>query len=116
MERESRGTHQPIQCRLTTDLQEELENFIEKTRDLSAGLQYLMLQDNGEEGIWQYEWDMAAMVEDNADLITCVRAAVVNDPEPKVTFHTPPAINNRDDAAAAGTLRLSSFIFNNSEH
>ena len=63
---------------LMTDLQEELESYIEKTNDISVGLQYLMLQDNGEEGIGQYERDMAAMREEDADLITCARAAMVN--------------------------------------
>ena len=30
-------------ARLATDLQEELESYIDKTNDISAGLQYLML-------------------------------------------------------------------------
>ena len=34
-----------------TDLQEELENFIDKTNSIAAGLQYLMLHDNGDNRI-----------------------------------------------------------------
>ena len=55
------------------DLQEELESNIEKTSDISADLRYLMLQDIGKEGIGQYEQDMAAMGEEDEDLITHTR-------------------------------------------
>ena len=73
------------------DLQEELESNIEKTSDISADLRYLMLQDIGKEGIGQYEQDMAAMGEEDEDLITHTRAAMANGPEGEVTLHTPPA-------------------------
>ena len=51
-------------ARFTTNLKEELENYIYKTSDIAAGLQYLMLHNNGDEGIGKYERDMAVMGED----------------------------------------------------
>ena len=52
--------------RLMTDLQEELESYIDKLNNISADLQYLTHLDSGKEGIAQYKRDMAAMGEEAA--------------------------------------------------
>ena len=55
---------------LTANLQEELENYIDKANDITTWLQYLMLQDNGEDSVAAYKRDIAAMGKEDTELIT----------------------------------------------
>ena len=62
---------------LNTDLQREVENFIDKTNDTLAGLQYLTLHKTMDDGIEKYEREMAALRQKDGDLMTSGRAAIL---------------------------------------
>ena len=75
-------------ARLTTDLQTKFENYLDKTNNIAAGLQYIMLHDNGKDRIGKYDRkrEMLTMGTEDAELITMARASMASTPEPETTF------------------------------
>ena len=61
-------------ARLAMDLQEELEYYIDKTNDISAGLQCLIMHDNSKEGLGKYRDEKTGMGEEDTDLILRAKA------------------------------------------
>ena len=64
-----------------------------------AGLQYLILHETTDDGIEKYERELAALGQEDSNLITRARAAMLAGPEPEVTFHAGPMANNAADNA-----------------
>ena len=99
----------PPSVRLNTDLQTEIESYINQTNDIAAGLQYLMLTDNVEERIGKYKREMANLGTEDAVLITRARVAMTASTEPETTFHVGPSANsnNKDNEGAAQRPRIN---------
>ena len=86
------------------ELRKEIENYIDKSNNIAAGLQYLILQETTDEGIEKYECEMQALDQKDGDLVTHARAAMLKGPEPEAALNAGLANNQSAANAPVGTL------------
>ena len=85
----------------STELKKEIENFIYKSNDVTAGLQYLILHENSEEGKERYEREMQTLGEEDTNIVTHARRTMLRGPEPRAALNAGPGGNNSEAAPSA---------------
>ena len=74
----------------SAELKREIENFIDKSNDIAAGLQYLILHETTNKGIEKYEKEMHTLGEEDADIVIHARRTKLRGPSPEVKLNIAP--------------------------
>ena len=90
-----------LSLRGSPELKKEIKNYIKKANDLSADLQYLILQETWDGGIKKYTREMQALGHEDGDLVMRVSAVMLEGLEPEAALDAGPATNNIQNADSA---------------
>lgn len=92
------------------ELKKEIKNFIDKSNNIAAGLQYLILHETTDKGVEKYKREMQALGQEDGHCVTRVRAAMLRDPKPETVLNAGPgASNNNADNLWFTTQRRRSW-------